>query len=457
MTSGRGPYPVHPFAQVLQINFPALTDITKLDFVNNRYMVRGKTQLLTEVLGDELPPSRIAATQQSWRGSNGLDLRELDGGGFLETVPRTAYLTNKVYPPTTENPGALNEFLRFDYTLIIEFDWEDIVAAREAAAPGSVPNGVDIVYEIFTAADQVNFDYVTLSNTELPQYEPGFEPSDTTATFTFTQVEPPGFTWEVGPYYDTGQTDKTAAASYFVHYNDPDGPAVVGVVFYQDLISGSVWARQADFDVGGIPYGAGPNFFWVANSDTPGAYYGDEFGNPIFSPTQPPDKVVTIEGGDGLPSDEPYTIVPELAVYETNFSGPIDGRILGGHPDTANSTPVPIRNGAILAPYGRVRAAVTLASGGMAVSVNGQPPVAVTAPTIFTMPRPYPSGQEYYTIATVGAFKTLEFYFTFPGLVRCVWLTRTKRFGLDLQKMSKVQPLPPSNSAKWVKLPGQDQ
>lgn len=109
---------VDTFAWISLVDFG--DDLTKLDFVHNRYMVRGYAQKLEAVINQ--PDFRVPDV--------GLDLTLPEGVGS-----NIAGLKNHTSVPTRRHPGALNEFSRLNYTLVIEFDQVDLHARALANNP----------------------------------------------------------------------------------------------------------------------------------------------------------------------------------------------------------------------------------------------------------------------------------------------------------------------------------
>lgn len=91
-------------------------DITKLDFVNDKYMVRGRYQRREDVISN-----------------TGYVIPGADTGLFSQDY---ILLKNKTDVPTRSHPGALNEFAKLDYTLVVEFDLAD----PEITYPGANAN-----------------------------------------------------------------------------------------------------------------------------------------------------------------------------------------------------------------------------------------------------------------------------------------------------------------------------
>jgi hypothetical protein len=135
MTEYHPDYVIGPFKFLVEVKFP--DPITKLDFVNNRYQVKGKKQILAQVLddGSRDPPrtdGQVYDATQWLKPGKGLDLRgrkdfSLSGTAEADILfpPLQARLKNRETVPTKANPGALNEFTFLDYTIVLEFDWFD--------------------------------------------------------------------------------------------------------------------------------------------------------------------------------------------------------------------------------------------------------------------------------------------------------------------------------------------
>lgn len=91
-------------------------DITKLDFVNDKYMVRGKFQKRNQVVTSY----DIVEPGSGW-----------NMGAISEVSSFDNSLKNKRAVPTHRSPGALNEFSRLDYTMVIEWDEFDITSSTQ--------------------------------------------------------------------------------------------------------------------------------------------------------------------------------------------------------------------------------------------------------------------------------------------------------------------------------------
>lgn len=393
------PIALDPFTDIVAVHWPT-KGITKLDFVGNRYMVRGLDQELADVLGDDLPnaidpslpPYHDGSVQRSWRTADGLDLRQYDDFG-LRTAGNKAYLKNKTATPDKKNPGALNEFLFIDGTVVMEFDWVDIVAALREQSPGGFADGFDVAYEIFTNANQVTGEFLTLGNAELMQ-------QGTTATYS-------NGSWQF--------------------------PSAGG-----DLYGPPVLHYEVDPPPGFLP----PRPLAIPEGQT------------LRFDFPPPDELFVVYAEY---TDQPFTIVPELALYETGAdSPPIDGRVLGGRPDDISGSIAPLTNGTLPAPYGRVRVAFTVNGTQMIASVNGGNPVILKGPALFTREPPLndagTSQLTYFPIfpnPDAPTRKNYEAYFGFPGVVRCVWLYREQKTPASLKTLSVVKTLTPPDDPKW--------
>lgn len=391
--------PLDMFTDIIAVHWP-VNDVTKLDFVGHKYMVRGKIQDFEEVLGDDLG-ARVGADQRALRTADGLDLRIFDSFG-LSTGANRAYLRNKTDEPDKKNPGALNEFLRHDYTLVIEFDHEDVVAALNEQSPGGYPDGQDLAYEYLTTADQVAETYFTLGNTE-----------------------------KVGPTTALGLTFGSWHWDVMLHDNIFDGDRLVEL---------ALWAAPTVELPDVVPTG------YVPPQPKSGLV-------PVHSYNKPVDEHFLIY--EAL-TNQPLSIAPYMAAYEwTGEAPPIDGRMLGATPDLFNDSYAPFSNDTLPAPFGRVRMALTVDEERIIASINGSDPAFLNAPAFFS--RPYSTdilgnSLGYYKIEVDEAHpfqKNFETYFQFPGIVRCVWLYRKKKKDKVLKSLSTVRPLTPPDSPKW--------
>lgn len=399
-----------PFTDIIAVHWPDdTTDITKLDFVGNKYMVRGKFQNFDQVLGDDLigPDGhtvfRDGAEQRSWRTAAGLDLRLFDSFG-LSTGARRAYLKNKTEEPNKKNPGALNEFLRHDYTIVVEWDHEDVVAALNAQSPGGYPDGQDLAYEYFTTADQVAEHYFTIGNAE-----------------------------KVGPTTALGLTFGSWHWDVMIHDNIFDGDR---------LVEDALWAPPTVELPGTVPVGYIPPEPAIGPSN-----------QPVHSYYKPVDEHFLIY--ETL-TNQPLTMSPYMAAYEwSGAAPPIDGRMIGAKPDVFNGSYAPFSNDTLPAPFGRMRMAMTVDNGRLIASINGSNPTIVPGLPLFA--RPYSvdflgNSLGYYKVQVDSAHpfqKTFEAYFNFPGIVRCVWLYRKKKKDKALKSLSTVRPLTPPGAKNW--------
>lgn len=443
---GRGPYQLDPFDHIVAIHFPhGPKAITKLDFVNNKYKVRGRSQSLEDVIGDEGPGHQPAATQQSYRTSAGLDLLRYDSFG-LTIGQKKAFLKNKVAVPTKLDPGALNEFLFLNSTMVIEFDWIDVPKILNLqGAGGGFPSGVDVNYEILSSVNVGAGEFFTVGTAELQQFVAGVPAHDVVDTVPYNKY--------AGPYYSTGFSDPAAADAAFDAFNGPAGPhGTIGEYF---MLDGMVYAHANAFTAIGYPFSEPAAWLWFSG-------FAADF---IFAIDKPADLVFTTHVEE-IPDGEPYTMVPNLAVYELGAgSPPIDGRIIGAVADPNGSYAPMIDSGSsaqLPAPYGRVRIAVTMRAEKLIASVNGGDPVSMTHAPLFSTPRVPPEGKSYFEAKTLGGvtsplYRNYEVYFNLPGIVRCVWLFRKPKPDNQLKTMSVVQPLPARNSPKWDNPPGGDQ
>lgn len=399
--------PLDMFTTLIAVHWPE-NDITKLDFVGNRYMVRGKDQDFEDVLGDEAENMDSGwtpgATQRSWRTEDGLDLRMYDDFG-LSTGAKKAYIKNKIPEPTKKTPGALNEFLFLNSTVVMEFDWVDVVAAiREQSGPGSFPDGWDAIYDVMTNAAVADDQYLTLTNTEKQLDRDGLVIASMFWSYSYT------------------------GASYIDE---------AGVEFRQ-------YVAVSHFEIG-------TEADWGGAVPAPG-WGTDPFYNNFFP------NVETAWYIFGSPPEGPYTIQPELALYELgDDSPPIDGRIIGAHPDieVGSYAPMTSGDGTLQAPYGRVRIAFNYGPKTLAASVNGGDVVSLPGDPLFTRQPPMnETGTDrlkYFPVEDYlgGNFRTYEVFWSFPGIVRCVWLYRKRKKDKALKALSVIRDLTPPDSPKW--------
>ena len=402
------PLGLDPWTDIVAVHWSPGGD-TKLDFYNKKYMVRGKIQLLADVLGVDFD-FNSALSQRALVTADVLDLRRYSGGHLL-IAPSTAWLKNKTTTPSKTNPGALNEFLRMDWTMVMEFDWPDIYT--EVNWAGGFPEGLDVSYQFFGIEE-----YLDTSNRRV------------------------------------------------LNIANAESKQAVGTI---SLVNAGAWHYPLNTPSDGInPPTWGPAV-WVPGSSPDGVGFPRPLqGEGIIFPwwTQPPDEPFTTADTVG---DIDYTIEPAVAVYETTYDdGYINGRMVGAAADAETFTLdpfVPSGAGVLPIPYGRNRVAVTISSSKLEVSVNGRDAIKAAGTPLITSPRAGASGSGsdwYYPISytfpelSLTQDQNLEALFNAPLVVRCVWLTRTKRSAAALKQMSVVRPLPLAASDYWPKMPDKD-
>lgn len=424
-TFTRGPYQQDPFDHIIAIHFPHGNNaITKLDFVNNRYMVKGKTQALADVV-----------VEPEYRVAQGLDTRGRDDADAVEIVrpPRTAHLRNKVDPPTKTNPGALNEFLFLGGTVVAEFDTLDFGAAYDLISGYDPPRGYNRFYPIMEWRDTEADRYFSVTNAEVYVLESPLIPAyDETVHHPFSKVH------DVA-YYDTGCTTEAELNALF------DSAQVGHPIHYFPSPSvfafGTYWVDGAALDGAGITKGTGPYYLW----------HDDRGFDVQLSPTQPDDNLVIVHHNE-VPAVDYFKAVPDLAVFEQG-DYPVTGRSIGANVNDPIGGPgTPVTNGGLSTGYGRTRIAITATGIKLAASINGGPAVIIGGDSLFGIPQVPPDFHTYFPAG--DRYKVIM---ALEGFMRCIWLFRKPKANDLLHLMSAVQPLPAATSPKWTKPPGQDQ
>lgn len=404
-----------PFTDIIAVHWPDdATDITKLDFVGDRYMVRGKDQDLADVLGVDFPDNFIelsAADQRLLRGPEGLNLIKEQSDGTLNRLPYKAWLRDKYTEPNKKHPGARQEFLKFNYTIVMEYDSIDFSGriVSEGNAPDDGSGGVDLWFDLFGVEQRADLSGVA----------PGLRLTTTSRFYWVT---------------DTVPTDAFEA------------------VWHYRSLGGDMYQAELQLNGAVIPPGYSP----------PPPKYGYA---PFSLQPAPLDDFlqyfVLAQGPAFLPT-------PSVALNERAATA-AEGRIIGAYPDNGtyidsfSSRVLTGNDGGILqSPYGRNRIAFTVTGAKMVASINGSDPFRLEVPSpILTMPRPYPpdpSGVghlKYYPIEYIHegfsntAHQNLEVFFSSHIKVRCVWLYRKPKVDKKLKGLSTVKPLTPPDSKKW--------
>lgn len=401
----RGPYQQDPFTHIIEIHFPS-GEVTKLDFVKNKYKVKGQLQNRDEVI--DHPEWRIDAS--------GLDLR---GSEDLLAPPRMAKLINKTGGPSATVRGALNEFTFLDYTIVLEFEWYDRKSAYYAAHPEYVPSPE-------TGAMGFNEHDIFFASHEDDEI-------DRLNTFEMIQSNTPELVDGVNPTTFYGDDFD----GWVPYITDPD----TGVV--------ETWKREYSYayEISSVEPGPVP---MLDGTGFPIQFFdGPE---PPFAFGQPPPWGVS---RTTVWEQDPYTAYPvddAFVAYDRTGDISSDHRIVPTgaslDPDFANRW----TGGADL-PFGINRVAMTVSAGKIVVSVNHGDPFSITAGSKFTVPRVPADLLAWFETATTP----WKFMFNATMHLRCVWLFRTKKPDSALKAMSEVKPLPEANSPKWDKPPGQDQ
>lgn len=401
----RGPYQLDPWQSIVAVHFPKGDQPTKLDFVGNRYMVRGQDQELAEVIGS---PHHDAEAQLACEVPGvGLDLRQYNSFG-VQASGKTVYFRNKTDKPDKTNPGALNELLRHDYSLVVEWAWFDVLEELNRQSPGGFTHW-DAVYPLLQTQGNVDDTFFVISNAE--------------------KVMPP----EEGVY-------QTAAWDYHMLRDNGDGTGL----FVCNLVD--------------MPVGA-------EGFTPPPPSWGSGDGSTFIAPLGAPNDEVFIVPGTSA-TFYPYSVDASVCAYElpvgSSSDDQIGGRLVGAWPDYLNDTGVPMANGQLPAPQGTAfdltinRMAVTVDGDRLVAAVNGTGLVELEQPATFS--RPYPTDPDtgitstYYPIEPMdGApwMNTYEALTSLPGIIRCIWIYRKKKSNEQLLELSKVKPLTPPTDPKW--------
>jgi hypothetical protein len=449
---GRGPYQQDPFTHIVAIHFPS--DFTKLDFVNNRYMVRNKDQSLGDV---------IQAGQVSYRTSDGLDLRgQVDGAPDPLVFPRIAYLRNKTATPDKANPGALNEALFLKSTFVLEFDYYDYEALI-AALPGYDGQGFDRWFEILKSAKSTDLDQeFSVITTESETTIAAIPPHDVVTHYPYVIGPLPIMTEE--EWYDGG-SDAEAVNDMF---KDSEGNQIL-IPLTVLRSDGTIFVYGPSFVDAGIAPPGTAYHIWTAPDPVTGGSYADASSPDavtvggvvgLMSVGQPGDYIKTFHD-PGRDAETYSKWVPALGAWDRHYSAGWNyGRTVGAAPNVSDT---PISDNELPAPAGRVRIAITVTASGMIASINGSNPVFSSggAPS-FAIPRKPPMvglSRPAYFPNTDGGSPTDNYKVTMnaPIIMRCIWLFRRPRKVSELKAMSTIAPLPGAASPKWTKPPGQDQ
>lgn len=441
---GNGLISLDPFTDIVAVSWGDL--VTKLDFVNHRYKVRGRLQNINEVI--DHPEYRVIG--------QGLDLRGRTGGGVVSPIApvRTAFLKNKAEEVTRANPGALNEFTFLNSTIVIELDWPSRYAALIAAGNYSetswegtmfgpfpentthwwvAPFGPGIHPDYFFQSNYVNEvglaqaierklvaaieDELLPSTEDSDQWVPqtGFPLALTENSVEGGNV---GFEW-VNPL--TG-------AHLWVHPYDAVGD---GPVWY-------LWLHQAFYKYGTGRLTAGP--YPASGIDTLSSFYSVD--NPRSGDLPYGVSQILI---DNQPDEDDWIFRPtnQIVAYSTPDAFTTFGQIApdGAAYDSADFGE--FYNGRVTA-HERIRIAINFRSDRIDFAVNGSDVISLEANAGFAFPRVPPSGRKYFK-ASDGAVFGMSGYFIY----RCIWLYRTQKRRADLKKLSVVRTLPAANSPLW--------
>lgn len=419
MADNHGPYQQDPFTHIVEIHFPAGL-ITKLDFVGNRYMVRGVDQELEDVLGGPLP--EYAAEQVGWRTSAGLDLRHLGSTyGELDGA-KTAWLKNKVYPPTKEEPGALNEFLFADGTFVIEWDYGDVYT--EINQFGGFPDGWDAYYSLFRSFDT---------------YGEGHEWQVGTNEYVFGEDD--GYHGQVGQWY--WQFNEVSPFTFSATFRTE---GTVTSDFGDALPPGPYSAQASPID----------HLVHMTRVGSPNPEYGSYFGD--------------------VAQRDMLSTHASVGVYERR--GQATFRSVGMEPRFYSDALVPITTNELPAPFSpppddppflvRNRLAMNIDGTMIAVSINGGLVKMVSGSSVlsFRTPENGTDGKPllYFKEPLEEGTNPEEYFLPrwqvtmqIPGIIRCIWWYRLPKKKWDppqtmqgvLGALSTVKPLTPPTAANW--------
>lgn len=470
-----------PFQNIVAVQWGG---ITKLDWLNHRYQVAGKKQLIADVI--DHPEYRVAG--------QGLDLRGRNGSVVDADQPlRIAKFKNKdTSTVTTEKPGALNEFLFGRGTFVFEFDLYDAYTAYktdhgeelvEAAWEGTYANPDD--------PDDPNHWWVAPFGPDIPDAGRPFFVS-----YAYTQERDT----ELG-LQSAWEIKNVPAEPDITRYGEEDhdfwelmpgfeGPwlldtrnTIDGVAghAWNDWVTGQLWYR---YDEGSVTGAARTVFGWWRNASyqysmTSNAAYMAASTNPNHidsaNGTPPYYNETNPRPGD-LPygmseftwdnqPDEEYWIrrpVNQIVAYSApQYSD-------DGWPTSLRTVPSSARwdvdrfpspsfsNGLTITPapgasFTRVRVAINYTLQRIQLSWNGSDVLEIEAASGFALPRKPPSEgvppkPRKFWKATDPVNSWLSGYLVH----RCLWHYRTAKTAKQLKKMSVIKPLPLATDKDWT-------
>lgn len=448
--AGEPTYVIGPFKFLVQINFPGKG--TKLDFVNNRYQVAGKRQLITEVI--DRPNLR--------RDTKGLDTRAFDKDNkpSLLLNPVTANLKNKTGDPQKSKPGALNEFNYLQYTIVFEFDWFDRKPVMESVG-GLDPNTWDRIETFISSTMDPKGAFKVAQVSKTTPVTP--------RSCDLVRIGNDSWVQDLDHFPAPDHPPPYEIAAYGDH-DFPIGPFDPNVTYYKSAPGGDIYFWSRDYDI--LP----PRGYSVAQLEDPG--YADP-GPPIprefsegFNAMADEDMALC-----GLPGR--ITWIPKRGYFGSEGDLPSIGLApahawkigiaTGGSSFTERKlnaydvekdyriTPpghYDDQVGLILdgTPFkdGRNRIAVNIYKNRIAISVNGSARQRLVRRSTFQIPR-IPLGRadakdkrnKYFTSGQRPIFQLGG-----SCLWRCLWLHENIA-DISLPGLSIVQPLPDADDKYW--------
>lgn len=426
------PIPLDPFTDIIAVHWPE-TEMTKLDFVGNRYMVRNHDQDIADVVDHPeyrttegaILPKNLAALYEGWNW-----LRLINKEGFGED-----HLL-----------GAMNEAMRLDYTIIYEADWLDTAQQWHTFNdtgffPPASWDTSDTLYEYVRRATGVPERGVSLTQGWKLVHDPG-SPDQTvyaTGDHDFWYInEVPGSPWV---YCDEGDLGATP------FQNPLDGGGFGPVFYVKSDPSGDVfsWNRDIFYQYENAPYlfrtGVGSPILTIIGTaaELPTVYAGQSWH--VYEGWDPYDYYEVDSGV--IPGD--YVQVGSAYDWRAIFTGPP----MSGGP----GNPAPVETFG----YIRFRTAVNFGPDYIDMCTNGGDVYRVTAPSKVLMPDPgnheFVGGKYDGKKGHVYAVDDPLNYFRFGGGVklRCVWILRKKQKTAKLRTMSVVKSLYDTDDPRWKK------
>lgn len=449
--AGEPPYQpgaaVDIFSTVVAVHWEE--DKTILDFVHDRYMVRGKMQKRAEVLeppnvGWVQTPVSVGGTlpSEGW----GLDLRNGVGPDGIPTdsFPRVARLRNKTAEPNRTNPGALNEFTFLDATVVIELDYFNDSDAFYATVGGFDP-----------------YDNISWNKYAIPiecRYTRTSEGSPDGSFFIQQAMQ-----YYTGPekmIITIGESDFDFWTSDGLSY-DAEGNLDAEGTFRR-------WDRHILYSLGGWPATTIPGEF-----DTPPDGSESQSSGDYVASTGGAGPLILLEGTEPPPGafargpTWDFFVTGAAAVVTKPSFAAYDGRRADVDTsrtprstapwETADGKWHPNHLGAYPAPYGRVRIAANVTAKDIAIAANGGDPVVVSRASDLQIPRltpgaPVPGNpgkrSSWFPVATGAPFFDPGAEVRFEGFIRIRYVRlyrKPPRKNASLKQLSVV----PSRIKKW--------